>query len=271
MSTDWDDAYAIGDHIPDADAYIEKWPVLAAAFRERLAEEERLHENLAYGTNTREKFDLFLPEGTPAGILVFVHGGYWRAFDKSFWSHLARGGLQRGWAVAMPSYVLCPKYRIADITRRVARAIERIAERVDGPVRLSGHSAGGHLVARMACGERLLSRPVCERVEKILSISGVHDLRPLLRTRMNADLRLDLIEAEMESPALLTPREEVRLICWAGGAERPEFIRQTILLANAWTGSAAETDAVIEPDKHHFNVIDGLLDPHTEMCEALFG
>jgi arylformamidase len=35
-------------------------------------------------------YDLFLPEGTPAGLAVFVHGGYWKAFDRSVWSHLAR-------------------------------------------------------------------------------------------------------------------------------------------------------------------------------------
>src|SRR3546814_5563195 len=60
---------------------------------------------------------------SPAGLAVFVHGGYWMAFDKSSWSHLAAGAVARGWAVALPSYTLCPEARISDRSeeRRVGK------------------------------------------------------------------------------------------------------------------------------------------------------
>ena len=64
----------------------------------------------------RNRFDLFLPEDTPKGLVVFVHGGYWVRFDKSYWSHLANGSVEHGYAVAMPSYTLCPQTRISGIT-----------------------------------------------------------------------------------------------------------------------------------------------------------
>ena len=68
------------------------------------------------GTAPRNRFDLFLPEDAPKGLVVFVHGGYWVRFDKSYWSHLARGSVEHGYAVAMPSYTLCPQTRISGIT-----------------------------------------------------------------------------------------------------------------------------------------------------------
>ena len=89
------------------------------------------------------------PEGRPKGLVVFVHGGFWKALDKSFWSHLARGSVESGYAVAMPSYTLCPTVRISEITREIAAAVERAAAMVEGPLFLTGHSAGGHLVTRM--------------------------------------------------------------------------------------------------------------------------
>lgn len=269
MITDWDDAYANRDHIPGADEFIGRWEGAAAKFRKLLAGENRIQEDIVYGFDSRERLDLLMPKGKPAGLVVFVHGGYWRAFDKSSWSHFAKGALRRGWAFAVPSYVLCPKFRIAEITRRIAHAIERAAEHVGGRIRLVGHSAGGHLVTRMGCRDGILPSRIRARIEKTLSISGVHDLRPLLHTKMNADFRLDLEEAEVESPALLTPTDGVDLVCWAGGDERPEFIRQTRLLASAWTGCAARTQAIIEPGKHHFDVIDGLADADSEMCDIL--
>jgi arylformamidase len=58
------------------------------------------------------------PKGTPKGLVVFVHGGFWMKLDKSFWSHLAAGPLAHGHAVAMPSYTLCPDIRISGIVGR---------------------------------------------------------------------------------------------------------------------------------------------------------
>ncbi|MCL5778621.1 alpha/beta hydrolase [Limibaculum sp. FT325] len=265
--TDWDDAYANRDHIPDADGYPPRWERAAASFRDALGPRARL--GLTYGPGARQALDLFLPEADPRGLAVFVHGGYWRRFDRPVWSHLAAGPLAQGWAVAMPSYRLAPEARIARIARDVAAAVERAADEVAGPIVLAGHSAGGHLVTRLMCSDGLLADGVAARVGHVLSISGVHDLRPLLRTAMNADLRLDPPEAASESPALLEPRPGTRLTAWVGGDERPEFIRQSALLANVWTGLGAATASVVESGRHHFDVIDSLTTPDGALARAL--
>jgi hypothetical protein len=111
---------------------------------------------------------------------------------------------------------------------------------------------------------------VRRRVSHVVSISGVHDLRPLMKTQMNATLRLDEDEARAESPALLEPSPGLRLTCWAGASERGEFIRQNALLANIWRGLGAATAAVLEDNRHHFNVIDGLVAAGSPLTTALF-
>lgn len=267
--TDWDDAYDNFGHIPEAASYPPRWGEQAAAFREGLSASGRARLDIAYGSEVRERLDLFMPEGTPKGLAVFVHGGYWRAFDKSMWSHFSAGALARGWAVAMPSYTLAPQARISHITRQVGAAITEVAKQVDGPVRLSGHSAGGHLVSRMICSDTPLAPDILDRIDHVISISGVHDLRPLMATKLNELLHLDLEEARDESPALLEPVNGVELTCWAGGAERPEFVRQNALLANVWTGLGADTECITTPHEHHFNVIDALADPDSELATRL--
>lgn len=268
MITDWDDAYANGDYIENAETYPPAWGASAAAFRDGLG--ARASVDLPYGEGERHHFDLFQPETEANGLCIFVHGGYWRAFDKSLWSHLAAGPLARGWAVAMPSYTLAPDARITDITAEVAAAITAAAAKVAGPVRLAGHSAGGHLVTRMLCENAPLGEDVAARIEHTVSISGVHDLRPLPRTELNKLLQLDAAEAAAESPALLTPRSGVRVTCWVGTDERPEFVRQNALLANIWTGLGARTACIEEGGKHHFDVIDGLTESAAPLCDALF-
>ena len=140
---------------------------------------------------------------------------------------------------------------------------------IAGPLLLSGHSAGGHLVTRMISETSPLPEPVRARVRNTVSISGLHDLRPLMNTAMNATLRIDAAEAQTESPALLQPLPAARVTCWVGGAERPEFIRQNALLANVWIGLGAQTCAIEEPGRHHFNVIDGLADQRHPLVRAL--
>ena len=267
--TDWNDAYANGPNIPGGDRWPAAWVQPAQAYRDELLGVGRAALDIAYGERPRNRFDLFMPEAKPTGLVVFVHGGFWRALDKSFWSNLARGAVESGYAVAMPSYTLCPEARISDITREIGAAIEKAASMIEGPLYLTGHSAGGHLVTRMISTTSPLPDSVRARIRHTVSISGVHDLRPLLKTAMNADLRIDAAEAQAESPVLLAPQPNTRLTCWVGAAERPEFIRLNALLANIWTGLGAQTCTIEEPGRHHFNVIDGLADPRHPLLEIL--
>ncbi|QIG47248.1 alpha/beta hydrolase [Nordella sp. HKS 07] len=267
---DWSDAYTNGAYIAGGDSYPARWSELAAAFRGRVNEFGGARLDLAYGPEPRNRLDLFLPRAAPTGLFVFVHGGFWMRFDKSSWSHLAEGALRRGFAVAMPNYTLCPDIRIAGIGREVAAAIGFAAREVEGPVYLAGHSAGGHLVSRMMAAPALLSDDVGRRIVHVVSISGLHDLRPLMKTAMNDTLKIDTAEAPAESPALLEPVAHTRITCWVGAAERAEFIRQNALLANVWRGLGAATVEVVEPNRHHFNVIDGLTDPGSPLTVAIF-
>ncbi len=265
--TDWDDAYSNGAYIEGAEDYPPKWTALAKQFRNQLEGQGRAELDVAYGQDERERYDLFLPVGTPKGLAVFVHGGYWMAFDKSSWSHLAQGGVDNGWAVMLPSYNLAPDAHLTKMTHQIAAAIADGAKRVDGPIRLSGHSAGGHLVTRQICAETPLIDLVQRRIEKVVSISGLHDLRPLMKTKMNDKLYLDDDEAKSESAALQRPMENADLMCWVGANERPEFLRQNRLLAEIWASCGVETEWHEEPEKHHFNVIDDLANPASGLAK----
>jgi acetyl esterase/lipase len=269
MIEDWDDAYANGAHIEGAADYPERWAEEALQFRQLMTQKQLAELDIAYGDSERQRLDIFRPEGKINGLVVFIHGGYWRAFDKSRWSHLATGSIHRGWSVVLPSYDLAPAVSISEITRQMGAAISKAASMVSGPIRLAGHSAGGHLVTRMICQDSPLAPSVLKRIDRVVSISGLHDMRPLLNTKMNDDFQMTEDEAVAESPALNQPIANVELVCWVGAEERPEFIRQSVLLANIWAGCGIQTSIHQAKDQHHFNVIDGLVDPQSALSRAL--
>jgi acetyl esterase/lipase len=262
---DWNQAYDNIRAVGGVEDFMADQTARAEAFRNALGSRARL--SIPYGDSDRTLLDIFMPEGKLVGLAIFVHGGYWQRLDRTIFSHLAAGALARGWAVAMPSYTLCPNIRISGITEQIGAAIRLVAGEVPGRLRLAGHSAGGHLVARMACEGAPLGG-LAAHVEHFLSISGVHDLRPLLRTAMNDVLDLDEAEANVESPALLRPKSGARMTCWVGGAELPEFRRQNALLANIWHGLGAVTAAHEAEGKDHFTVIEDLTDPQSTLVET---
>lgn len=259
---DWDDTFDNSGYVEGALELPDEWAAQAAAYRAAAQHAgRRLDIDVPYGDHPRECLDLVWPDASPKGLAVFVHGGYWMRFDKSTWTHFAEGARAAGWAVCLPSYTLTPKARISEITLQISRAIAEAANAVSGPIRLAGHSAGGHLVSRMTCNDTSLPRAVFDRVAHVLSISGVHDLRPLLNTSMNTTLRLDAKEAAAESAALHVPLPGPSCTAWVGGGERPEFVRQTRLLALMWSGFESSVRHVIDGTENHFTVIDALKDP----------
>ena len=256
-----DEAYKNADYIPGGAEYPARWAARAEAFRDARAARAKL--GLTYGPGARNWFDLFLPKGRPEGLCVFIHGGYWLRFSPRDFSHLAAGPLAAGWAVAMPAYTLAPDARIGEITSEVAAAVEAAAAKVAGPIVIAGHSAGGHLAARMAC-EGTLPDDLAERVLRVMPISPLSDLGPLMETEMNADLRIDAAEALEESPAYLLDRPETDVHVWVGAAERPAFLDQARWLAEAWG-----CPVTVEKDRHHFDVIEGLEAADSAMLRVL--
>jgi len=265
---DWDDAFDNTGYISDADAIRGQWSIAADQMRQSLLADDRAQIDVPYGTGPREIYDFFQPSTKAKGTFIFVHGGYWHLLDKSYWSHLANGFLEHGWAVALPSYPLAPEARISDITAAIARAVSKVAETTEGPIAIAGHSAGGHLVSRMAC-EGVLPTSITDRITQIVSISGVFHLSPLLETKMNDTLRLDAGEAAQESPVELEPFPNAAITFWVGDQERPEFLRQTRMMTERWADKAVSVRSVYETGTHHLNVIDTLQDPNGALVQEL--
>lgn len=253
---DPDRDYSNGAFIPQADSFPPKWNAAAASFRDSLG--PRAQINLPYGPTDRHRFDLYRPEGPPKGVLVFIHGGYWMAFTHQTWSHFAAGPLARGWAVAMPSYTLAPHARIGTMTQEIATACRAIAALVPGPMVVTGHSAGGHLSARMGCADINVS------VRRVVPISPLAELGPLLATKMNDTLHLDPAECATESPARHALRPGTSAHVWVGAQERPVFLQQARLLAEEW-----DCPWTAASDCHHFDVLDALTDPVSALVNTL--
>lgn len=236
--------------VPDHQAVMLRWRAAAEAARAAHPPLE-----IAYGPGEREVIDLF--EAAPdAPVAVFLHGGYWQALDRSWFSGLAPALLAHGVSLAIPSYGLAPAVRLGHILRQVRAATDAIRARTGVRPVVFGHSAGGHMAACM------LSEA---RASAAVAISGVFDLAPLIPTSLNVALRLDDAEAAALSPIHwpvpngTTPGGTV-LDCVVGADESPEFLRQSRMMAELWGAQGVDTRCEPLPGLNHFTVLDPLFD-----------
>ncbi len=226
--------------------------------------------NLAYGAHPLQTIDLFPAQGSDA-LVIFIHGGYWRSLDKDDFSFLAEPYAAAGVSTAMVNYRLCPEVTVADIVSDCRAAIAYVfahtAEHGISSKRwaLSGHSAGGHLVAMMYATDWASSGVDVTAFRGGLALSGLYDLTPMLSISVNDDLRLDAAAARATSPIHHTPRLKAHLSLTVGGRESSEFVRQSTLLAPAWPGIASEAEVLAE--LNHFSIVDRYADPGSDLFQ----
>jgi arylformamidase len=263
---DYEVEYNNRARVPENPAIMAGWSRDAKAYRE--VNQARL-KVIPYGSGERNRIDLFSGDGE-GPIVVFIHGGYWQALDGSSFSHLAGGLNAHGIDVAVPSYDLCPAVSIAEIIGEMRAAARELAK-LGRPLVASGHSAGGHLAACMLATDwRALDGSLPQGlVTAAYAISGLFDLRPLVKTSINNALKLDDATAKAVSPLFWKSPAHGTLDAVVGDNESAEYLRQSRTIVDAWgaAGIAARFGTI--PDANHFTAIAPLADPNSPMTLRL--
>ncbi|MBH1964896.1 MAG: alpha/beta hydrolase [Comamonadaceae bacterium] len=213
--------------------------------------------DIQYGEHPRETFDFRPATGVPCATLIYLHAGYWQSRDKSQFSFLVPGLNEAGFDVALANYPLCPEVSLQDIILSVCRippSVRALSRKSHTrcPLIVAGHSAGGHLAVEIAC------RPdVAGGVDGVLAISGIYDLRDLIGTTLNKNLRLDMETARAASPMRRLPPHLPQAAFVVGGDETRAFHEQSQAMAAAWGAVGACRHAVSAGDDH-FMVLTSL-------------
>lgn len=282
LSPAWlDSQYNNRARVPEAVQHLQRWAADSATARAALQASGQALLDVLYMADpallpTAQTLDIFTPPPgatPPAGgwpVLLFVHGGYWRALDKADHSFIAPPWVAQGAIVVIPNYGLCPAVRVSTITDQMRQAVAWTARHIGNlngqpgnPGRLSvaGHSAGGHIVGM------LLSTRWAEwggsPIRHGISISGLFDLEPIRQTPFLADLGLTPEEAQAQSP-IHHRHTGGQLTAVVGGDESEEFLRQNGLLRTAW-GEATAPVAEVLPGLNHFSVVEELTRPSSRL------
>ncbi|MGI9481224.1 MAG: alpha/beta hydrolase [Hyphomicrobiales bacterium] len=269
--TNYEAEYNNRARVSDAAAIIDGWQELAADWRSKTHKAEI---GLSYGDGARNVVDIFTPDYERAGpIALFIHGGYWQALGKDWFSHMARGPNLNGLTVAVPSYDLCPNVTVMQIVEQMRECCLWLWRRYKRRIVIFGHSAGGHLTACMLATDWLSLDPDAPSLlaGAGLAISGLFDLQPLVGTSINENLLLNQQTAQEASPIFWKPPSGLRLVAAVGGTESDEYLRQSRDFTAHWHEQGMAALPRVIDGENHFTVIANLAEPDGVLTRTLTG
>jgi acetyl esterase/lipase len=233
-------------------------------------------ETIRYGEDPSQLVELTVPDATPRGVVVVIHGGFWRsAYDLSLGRPLAADLVARGWAALNIEY---RRVGPADagggggVPATLEDVRAAIATLEAGDLDLTrvvtlGHSAGGHLAA-WAGG-------AVGTVTHVISQAGVLDLVAADRDGLgDGAVRAFLGHRPGPDDAAADPRQqlplEVPLWCVHGTDDDIVPISQSVGYVAAATAAGAQAE-LVEVSGDHFVVIDLQSDAWARTLEILDG
>jgi arylformamidase len=266
IDAEYDPERRVGSRQPFLDWYVRA----SALARTRL--DCRL--DLSFGPSPAETLDLFPSAAPGSPVVVFIHGGYWRALGSKEFSFVAAGLVPHGVTVAIMNYGLCPAVTIAEITGQSHAAVAWLAGnawRFSGDptsIFAAGHSAGGQQVGMLLSDSKEAAR-TAGAIKGGITISGLFDLRPLQRSWLQPTLRLTEESAAAQSPLLRIPRRAAPLLVSVGGDESDALRAQSQDYLAAWQAAGLAGELVAQPGRNHYDAIYGLADPQSALTRRI--
>jgi len=235
--------------------------------------------DVPYGSAPAEKLDIFKAKRRNAPVHVFIHGGYWRMLDKKDFSYVASGLVPHDVTTVVLNYALIPTVNMDELVAQCRRAVQwvirNIAEYGGDPqaISVSGHSAGGHLVAMLLAepAKGQLGHASGSDFTHACAISGIFELEPISLCFLNDILNLQPQEIKDNSPRFLKREQWCPLTVAVGAQEGDEYLRQSSDFVQAWTGNADQPRLLVLPGQDHFSIRAQLGEPDSEMVQLVLG
>ncbi|MCM3872530.1 MAG: alpha/beta hydrolase [Pyrinomonadaceae bacterium] len=149
-----------------------------------------------------QSLDVYAPASTlpsPHPVVLFMHGGGWRASDKDdqlgVHANVCKALAARGLVAVNVNYRLAPRVKHPEPARDAAHAFRWIRENIDQyhgdpkKVFVSGHSAGGHLAALIALDPDYLDEVGLSvtAISGVIGICGIYNLAHFARRNWMAE------------------------------------------------------------------------------------
>ena len=223
----------------------------------------------AYGSDPRQKLDVYIPSGMAAGaslpVVIFFYGGGWVDGSRGDYAFAGRAFAAQGFVAVVADYRLVPQVRFPAFVQDGALAVKWVRDNIAAiggdPARiaLSGHSAGAYIAAMLALDTRFLADigvdPKIVRGAALLS--GPYDFYPFTEQRGRDALGQWPRPAETQ-PISFARADAPPMLLMHGTADTVVRPHNSEKLAGRLATLGAPVDLKLYPGKSHTDTIKSL-------------
>lgn len=234
-------------------------------------------EGAAYGSDPRQRLDVYAPERAAGSlpVVVFFYGGGWNSGDRGGYEFAARAIAARGFVVVVPDYRLVPAVRFPAFVDDAAAAIRWTADHVAAsggdPARIAvaGHSAGAHIALLVTLDRHYLAAAGAPgAIKAAVGLAGPYDFLPF-----DAKSAIDAF-GRAPDPLATQPIHFVRadappVLLLTGDADDTVRPRNTAALAAALRHAGAPVETRVYRGVGHIGILLALSKPFRGKAEAL--
>jgi arylformamidase len=268
-----DRAYDQASYAANRDQLLARLAHTSELVRRRLGTPERF----SYGEKEIEGLDLYRTKAARAPILVFVHGGAWRAGLARDYAFAAETFVRAGAHYAPLDFnnVLETNGDLLPMAEQVRRGIAWVcknAERLGADPRrvyVCGTSSGAHLGGVAATTDWTRYGLGADPIRGYTLCSGMYDLRGPRLSKRSAYVKFtDEAEDALSSQRHLE-RIRAPLVIVYGSLETPEFQRQSREFADALTRAGKACELIRAEGYNHFEIAETLGNPYGPLGRAV--
>ena len=266
-----DQQYNSRGTVPDVTLYLHDYARRTAAAKAALA----CIENVAYGEGSNELLDIYPATGERAPVLVYLHGGDWRALSKDDSGFAAPALVAAGAMFVALDFTLVPATTLPAMGAQVRRALYWLWRNVAAHggdaerIHIAGHSSGANLVGQVLMTDWAndFDAPA-DLVKSAVFISGLGDLEPVRLSFRNALLKLTPEVVAQVSLLRHPAQADCPLLVAVGANETADYRRQSREVAADWTAQGKHAELFELAGRHHFDAVLEWADPTSAVFRA---
>ncbi len=148
-----------------------------------------VHRNLAFGTDPRQRLDIYVPRGLKASapVLLFFYGGSWQTGNRTDYLAFGQAFASAGIVTVVADYRLYPAVKYPAFVEDAARALAWLhahaGEYSGDPNRIfiSGHSAGAYNAVMLGAEPKFIEAQGgrLDWMRGVIGIAGPYDFLPM--------------------------------------------------------------------------------------------
>ncbi|HEY8591882.1 MAG TPA: alpha/beta hydrolase [Sphingomicrobium sp.] len=243
------------------------------------SEAKRVAAGVPYGTDSRQKLDIWAPTRSRKDalpVVVFFYGGGWSEGSRADYGFAGAAYASQEFIAVVPDYRLVPQVRFPAFVEDGAAAVRWVHDNIGryggDPKRISvaGHSAGAYIGAMLTLDPRFLKAAGADPkiIRAAALLAGPYDFYPFNESRGRNAFGNWKTPAETQ-PVNFATRSAPPIFLGHGTADRVVLSRNSKRLAEQLKAAGAEVELRLYPGANHVDLASSLSRPFRNRTPVL--